>query len=1033
VQARCLRYAWRQLRLGLIEDALVRTYFGNPYLLLLTPLYGAFLWAWWRRQPEIAFAFRRRVATKTVFHACAAICLVLAAAGLRVPAHAPRQELVAVADLSDSVFDQATQTVRLNEALAALDPDSAQAGIVVFGRTAGLERALGPLTPPRGHDPLPGRLEVGSASPDAPGRRAALHSPREVFFVDLTRSATVVDHSATDIGGAVSFGRGLFPAGSTGFQPKGSTGVPPVRMGETPMLRDVSAARAILLLSDFRETCGSAEAAAAALAGSGVDLLALPAVLGPSSDVRIAAVNVPQTGRLGRDLPVEVAVASQSPCTARVAVWKKGVGSEDTPVDFKTVTLSAEPGSTRSEIRKLVRVLDHPAAPGVAVYTARVSGPDGDLPGDITLNNELCAAARITGVSRWAVLTRPGSTLARLSAEKAQPLGVETEAFIAGNLPQRAAAYDPFAGVVVDGLSAAELPEGPVLRALADAVENGKALLALGGERAYGAGGHREGTWERLLPVEMTPEDDRTRSVLFIIDVSKSMEERMGRDRSGVRKIDFASEQLALAVQKLKPLDRVGLISFSGTAELVAPLSAEASRSAFLTAVKNVAILSNTDLVPALKKARDVLKDDNAEEQLLVLLSDGVQTVPRPEADIIQAAKDLCPPSSDPAKPRRSSLFTFGIDVDARDASPAGEKLLKALAEAGGGTYSPEFLRLAERLEQALIGAKKDFFVRREPFVPRPAYEHPLLAALGIPSRGGQQTVLPFRNRVKAKPAAEVLLWSAPIGSAGVPPGVSVADQHPSKPDPILTISGPAWPGVSRRAALAVSLDGEAGTALLGSDSGRKLLPALLEWAEAKSEASVPGWDVSADASDDETLAVEVRVRDPASGLPLNGLKLSATLTALQLSASQPGASAPLAPPSPPWGEGRVRGALLPIPLHASAPGAYSARVPKPPQGVYRLNILEAARGSAPVCERFVTVPYPAELRRFGTDRAAMQKLVSKAGGDSRIIENPQDLARWAADKSASRETYSLRPWLIALGMLLLLAEYALRGRKPTR
>jgi len=61
------------------------------------------------------------------------------------------------------------------------------------------------------------------------------------------------------------------------------------------------------------------------------------------------------------------------------------------------VTFAAQAGSPRAETHKLVRVLDRPTAPGIATYTARVTGPDGELPGDINLNNELSAAARVTG------------------------------------------------------------------------------------------------------------------------------------------------------------------------------------------------------------------------------------------------------------------------------------------------------------------------------------------------------------------------------------------------------------------------------------------------------------------------------------------------------------------------------------------------------------------------------------------------------------------------------------------------------------
>lgn len=956
------------------------TYWSSPYLLLLAALYGVLLWAWRRQHSTLVPVIRRRLARELALHSVAALCLVLALAGLQVPAEMPRQVLVAAADVSDSVFDLSTQTARLEELQEALDRATAQTAVVVFGRTPGLERALEPLAQPATETVQRGR---------PPHRRWSGTAP-----VDLTRPATVVDRAATDLGAAISFARGLFPPHSAG------------------------AARGILLLSDFRDTGGSADAAAGALSGSGVELLACPALLGPSADVHLAALSVPETARLGRDVPVEITVAAQSPAAVRVAVWRHGGGSDETPVDFRTVSLEARPGAGQAEARQVVRMLDRPAAPGICVYTARLSGPDGELPGDISLNNELSGAVRIAGASRWAVLTRPDSTLARLCADRAEPLGVRTDIFTVNALPQQASVYEPCVGILVDGLSAAELAEGPALRAVAEAVEGGKALVALGGERGFGAGGHRAGTWERLLPVEMTPEDDRTRSVLFVVDVSKSMEQRMGRDGGGVRKIDFAAEQLALAVQKLKPLDRLGLVSFSGAAQVAAPLSSESSRAGFLAAVRNLAIQSNTDLLPALRTTAGALRGDNAEEQLVVVLSDGVQTAARPTEEIVQAAKDLCPPPREPGKPQRTTLFTFGIGVDARDISASGEKMLKALAEAGGGTYSPEFLRLAERLEQAFAGTKKDFYARREPYTLRPAYAHPLVAALSQ-----QASALPFRNRVQAKPAAEVVAWSAAPASPG--------DTREQKPDPILTLSGSGWAGTSRRAVLAVSLEGEPGTAWMGNDSCRRLLPALLEWAEAKTGASAAGWVVSAEAGDDDTLAVEVRASDPASGLPLNRRRLVATLAALQVSSAGARENAGAAARTP----------LPRVPLHPSAPGVYRALLPKPAQGVYRLSVQEEAPSNLkpetrnlnpllPVCERFVTVPYPAELRRFGTDRAAMQRLVSKAGGASRIIEDPQDLARWAADKAASREMYSLRPWLIGLGMVLLLVEYALRGRR---
>ncbi|HYG73661.1 MAG TPA: VWA domain-containing protein [Planctomycetota bacterium] len=935
------------------------SWFSQPWLLLLVPALSVLLVAQWFRVRGGAGNVglqRRRFVRRLILQGCAGLLLALAAAGLRIPREGQRQQIVVAADVSSSIFDLSSQSTRLNELARALDPQQAELAFTVFGGTAGTERAFSPLA---------AATERNTTST----RRKKVEAP---LLPDLLQLTTVVDRNATDVGSAINFARSLFPDS-----------------------RASSASRAILLLSDFRSTRGSEQSAAAALSGSGIDLLPTPAVLGPSADVHIASLRVPEKVQIGRSIPIEVTVASQTPCTLRVAVWRQKVGSEDYPVDFKTVTLATDAATTGGELRASVRVLDKPETAGIAVYTARISGTDGDLPGDISSNNVLSAALRVEGPALWAVLTRSGSTLDRLAGDPARPLGVQTRVYDVKSLPSTSAAYDQTAGIVVDGFSAGELTQGPAVTAIADAVDNGKALIAFGGEKAFGAGGHREGTWERLLPIEMTPEDDRTRSVLFLIDVSKSMDEKMGAAGAGVRKIDFAAEQLAQAVQRLKPLDRLGLITFSGTAQLAAPLSAEPTRNTFLSAVKKVQIEANTDLLAALKLASETLAKDDAEEQLVVLLSDGIQTIKRPSEEIVQAARTLCPQPRDEKSVRRTTLFSFGIDVSSKDANSTGEKLLKSLAEAGGGSYSPEFLKLAQRLEQAFEAQKKDFYVRYESFGLRAAYEHPLLG----PS-GSSWPLLGFRNRVRAKPDTETLLLSAA-------PNVNPSSSR--KPDPLLVLSGSHWPAVSRRAALALSLDGEAGSALLSSESGRRLLPSLLEWAEARGSAGSDAWTVHAEPGDDDAFDVEVRGSDSASGLPISGRRLTLTLTSL----NSAGEAAE-----------QVRTKASTHPLHASAPGVYRAMVPGLTQGIYRLSIHDAGRL---LHERFVTVPYSAELRRFGTDRAAMQALAAKAGGDSQVIESATDLFQWASKKKAAREMVLLSPWLIAAAIVLLLVEIGIR------
>jgi len=881
-----------------------------------------------------------------LLHGLSVLTLLLAASGLQLTLTAPHRQIVVLADVSDSVFDLPTQDTRLRQLLAPLNPAQTDIAFAVFGRNTGIEQPLRPLP---------------QLTPQTQDRRRTTSSG----LPSVEQHTSLIDRSASDLGAALQTARGLFDSRQT-------------------------SSRAILLLSDFRDTAARSPAAAAALNGSGIDLLAAPVLLGPSADVCLAALELSPTATLGRAVPIEVTLTAQTAATVRVSVWRKQPNGDESPVGFKTLTLEEPPTGT-SERRVAVRFLDTPTALGVVAYSARVTGAEGELSGDILTNNTLAAAVRVLGPSRWLVAARNNSTLANLARQTTQPLGVELNLLQPNALPTNANDYAPYSGILLDGLSAKDLPEGPELEALTEAVESGKALVALGGETAFGNGGHRDGALQRLLPVEMTPEDDRTRSILFLIDVSKSMDDKLQRGGGAVTKKDFASEQLAQAVQKLKSHDRLGLIAFSGNALLTAPLSNEPSRAAFLAAVRSIRTEANTDLLAPLKLARETLAKDDAEEQLVVLLSDGVQTAQPNAEEIVAEALKLCARSS--TGERRTTLFTFGIGVDASDANPVGEALLKNLAETGGGTFSPQFLKLAERLEQTFEGRNREFFIRREPFALRAAYPHPLLG-----NAGDTWTALTFRNRVKPKATAETLLWSAP--TSGESKGAS------RRPDPLLVLSGPTAPGLSRRAVLALGLDGTAGAQFLGTPSGQRLLPSLIAWAEGRGDVS-NDWSLLLETGADG--ALQLRALGRNSDGPLNGKRLRAILQ--RADASETSEADKSAPDTQ---------------LLATAPGEYVGSLSGRAQGVYRVTLRD---GDATLLERFITLPYPPEVRTFGVDRAAMQDLLARAGGASRAIESPHDLTRWVDEQFDSRRPRDLAPLLLLAALALILAQVYVRSR----
>ncbi len=931
-------------------------HFANPTFILIALLYGVFFVRY--RQFVAQSVVRRRSWKPLAVHASACLLLILAAMGPQLAALSRHVQLIVAADVSNSVsvFYLPTQNNRIAELLGVLDRKHTDVGVVVFGGTAATERPLLPLP------------EVTDAStrssarsrPGSPGAKRDVLPP--LPSLEKEKRTSVIDTESTDIGNAIGVSRNLFP--------------------------DPDKSRAILLFSDFRDTQGHAAAAAAALSGSGIDLLCTPVIVGTPADAHIRSIHVPDTAQIGRAIPVEVTVSALTPGPVRVELWSRGLGQKVKHYHSEKVELTRESGPSGGELQKTIRFIDVPDIIGVSMYAARIGSEQATPAGDVNSMDTLSAAVRVTGPSRWAVLAAKNSTLSHLAA--ANGLGVQTDVFEPGRFKTRGSDYSAYSGIIVDGLAAKDLPD-PALAAISDALDAGKGLIAVGGENAFGAGGHlTDGKWESLLPIAMTPEDDRTRSVLFLIDISSSMSEKMGEGE----KFDFAAKQLSMAAQHLKPLDRVGLITFSDTADYLVELNTDPERAKFRDALTRIKRVNSTDLLAPIKKAQEVLDKDDAEEQLVVLLSDGQVTSGTTDAQTIAGARALCPEPAQPLEPgatRRRTIFTFGIGTNPAE-NAKGDALMRDIAAAGGGKFSEQFDRLAERLQQAFDSQKKDFFKRRERFGVRSALDHPLLANIGK-----EWTPLPFRNRVKAKPAAETLLLSAPLQEA--------TQKGARRPDPLLVLSGSAWPGTARVAALALSYDGADGDVLLKTPAGQKLLPALMEWAEARNEPMPPGWSLSTRVAADGALDVEVRSIDPGTHAPVNGLAPRAQLSVVE-----------------------SEKAPLEAPLIPTAPGVYRATFSSPTAGhVHSLNVSE---GTTRFPERFVTIPFSAETTQLGVDRTAMQELVQKAGGGSRVIDRPQHLRDWEESKALAQSSAPLAPWLLGLALALLLGLYVVRGAR---
>ncbi len=150
----------------------------------------------------------------------------------------------------------------------------------------------------------------------------------------------------------------------------------------------------------------------------------------------------------------------------------------------------------------------------------------------------------------------------------------------------------------------------------------GHGLVVIGGEHAYGPGGYTYTALERVLPVKMTPREQKdTVAILFVLDTSGSMANYVGGQR---RKIDLAIAGISAGIDNLEEDDIAGVISFSAgkDAHIVSDLTSD--RNVLLQAVGRLKPTGGTTLMmEAIDKASEILEADDAKRKHIVLLSDG--------------------------------------------------------------------------------------------------------------------------------------------------------------------------------------------------------------------------------------------------------------------------------------------------------------------------------------------------------------------------------------------------------------------------
>lgn len=504
-----------------------------------------------------------------------------------------------------------------------------------------------------------------------------------------------------------------------------------------------------VLFSDGNQTTGSAAQAAAELSGQGSGRTALgtdgePETLGESRtsasntagskaatsltgvravvdvvplsyvvkrEVAVEHVDAPPEAQSGSTISVRALISATEPTQGYLRLYM-----DDAPVDLspndpresaKFVQLAEGMNGERLEVqlddrrvhrfRVVFEPLTQVGADGVPIAVADeiVENNTGEAftlaPGKGTI---LIADGETEGAESGAAATLT-ATLRRA--------GFEVRLTSAGGIPTDLIALQELDLVVLLNASA-DAVALPTQTALAAYVQDlGGGLVMTGGRDSFGAGGWRGSPVEAILPVMLDlPEKLVTSEVaiVFVLDNSGSMWRYvMGSDRTQQQ---IANDAAALAVRSLDRSDNVGVITFNSRADELVQLAPNRDPAKTMNAVRGIMSGGGTNALPALRMARERLRDIQAKHKHIVVLTDGRSL---DSGDLPKLCEDIA------GEGVKVSTIAVGDDAD--------RETMELMARKGGGEYFP--VTNPTSLPQIFLKAVRIVrspLTREEPFVP---------------------------------------------------------------------------------------------------------------------------------------------------------------------------------------------------------------------------------------------------------------------------------------------------------------------------
>jgi len=180
-----------------------------------------------------------------------------------------------------------------------------------------------------------------------------------------------------------------------------------------------------------------------------------------------------------------------------------------------------------------------------------------------------------------------------------------------------AAQLEQYDVIVVDDRPAASLPDDEQARLVSAVADDGAGLVMCGGGGVFGPGGYHDTPLGDILPVECAQKEEKrdpSTTLVLIIDTSGSM---------GGTRVQLAKEVARLAIRRLLPHDKVGIVEFYGAKRWAAPIQPASNSIEIERALNRLDAGGGTVILPAIEEAFYGMQNVQTRFKHVLVLTDG--------------------------------------------------------------------------------------------------------------------------------------------------------------------------------------------------------------------------------------------------------------------------------------------------------------------------------------------------------------------------------------------------------------------------